>query len=521
MKRKLAMVMAMLLALTAAGCGGSASSGNAASAGGDGAEAAEAPAESGTSAKDTLVIATDVDVDTLHMSDWHTYIEDRVISQIYDKLMFMDFDGAHEPEPRIAESYEMSDDGLEYTFHLRDDVTFHDGSALTAEDVKFSLETYMDSEYQGSKVEGLSSVEATDEYTVVCHLDEPYAPFFLGVCQVNIGSKAYYEKSADDFANNPIGSGPYKFTGREKGSKVTLEAYEDYYRGAAAIKNVTYEVIPDQSTTAVALKTGEVDFAKVESTTLAQIAGDDKIQVEKIAKSSFVYVPMNLEQAHFDDVKVRQAVNYAINRENVVAVCYNDAAEINSNICSKDRFGYSDDQTQYTYDPEKAKELLDEAGLTTPYDLGTILVAERYSDLATVIQSDLAAVGLNATIDVKEFNAYLDDLTSGNFMITALEMTLEGDTQELGMALTTDYIGTANNARYSDAEMDQLFADAKSEPDTDAREEIFHKIFEKAQEEAIYAVLCNPLELYAHSASLDCQEIPYEGFYSIYNFSWK
>lgn len=522
MKRKLAMVLATVMALTMAGCGGgSASSGDATGGQESTAKAQEASTESSDSGKDTLVIATDVDVDTLHMSDWHTYIEDRIISQIYDKLMFMDFDGAHEPEPRIAESYEMSDDGLAYTFHLRDDATFHDGSPITADDVKFSLETYMNSDYQGSKVEGLDNVEVVDEHTVVCHLAEPYAPFFLGVCQVNIGSKAYYEKSADDFANNPIGSGPYKFTGREKGSKVTLEAYEDYYRGAAAIKNVTYEVIPDQSTTAVALKTGEVDFAKVESSTLAQLAGDNKIQVEEIAKSSFVYVPMNLEQAPFDDVKVRQAVNYAINRENVVAVCYNDAAEVNSNICSKDRFGYAEDQMQYTYDPEKAKELLAEAGITTPYDLGTILVAERYSDLATVVQGDLAAVGLNVTIDVKEFNAYLDDLTSGNFMITALEMTLEGDTQELGMALMTDYIGTANNARYSDAEMDQLFADAKAESDTDARAEIFHEIFEKAQNEAIYAVLCNPLELYAHNASLDCQGIPYEGFYSIYNFSWK
>ena len=230
---------------------------------------------------------------------------------------------------------------------------------------------------------------------------------------------------------------------------------------------------------------------------------------------------MNPEKAPFNDVKVRQAINYAINRENVVAVCYDDEAEVNSNICSKDRFGYSDDQMQYTYDPEKAKELLSEAGISTPYNLGTILVAEKYSNIATVLQSDLKAVGLEVTIDVKEFNAYIDDLTSGNYEITALEMTLDGDSQQLELAFTSDYIGTANNARYSDEEMNDLFNQARTEADTDARAEIFDRILTKAQDEAIYAVICNPLTLYAHSSSLDCKEFPYEGIYSIYNFNWK
>ena len=140
---------------------------------------------------------------------------------------------------------------------------------------------------------GLESVETPDDTTVICHLDAPYSPFLLGVCQVSIASKAYYEKSEDDFVNQPVGSGPYKYVGREKGSKVTLEAYDGYYRGEAAIKNVTFEVIPDQSTTAVALKTGEIDFATIESSTIAQLSGDDAIQVEEVGNSGFTYVSMN------------------------------------------------------------------------------------------------------------------------------------------------------------------------------------------------------------------------------------
>jgi peptide/nickel transport system substrate-binding protein len=230
---------------------------------------------------------------------------------------------------------------------------------------------------------------------------------------------------------------------------------------------------------------------------------------------------MNTEKAPFDNVLVRQAINYAINRENLVAVCYDGEAEVNSNICSKDRFGYSDDQFQYTYDPDKAKELLAEAGIETPYDLGELLVAEKYSNVATVLQADLAAVGLNVSIVTREFNAYIGELTSGSYDITALEMTLDGDTQNLEMAFTSDYIGTANNARYNDPDMDELFNETRTEADTDARAELFDQIFTKAQDEAIYAVICNPLTLFAYNADLQCPEFPFEGVYSIYDFSWQ
>lgn len=472
------------------------------------------------SAKTDLVIAVDADVDTLHPTDFSTTVELNVLDQIYDTLMYMNPDGTHDPEPRIAESYEVSEDGLDYTFHLRDDVTFHDGTPVTADDVVFSIELYKDSEYQGSQISMLSSVEATDENTVVCHLDTPYAPFLQGILSPFICSKAYYEADPDAFVTAPVGTGPYKYVSRATGSNLILEANEDYYRGAPEIKNVTFEVIPDTATKAIALQTGEINFAEIDSSVLAQLEANPDITVTEVPTSSFCYVSMNLEKEPFNNPLVRQAINYAIDRENLVAVCYDGEAEVNSNICAKSRSGYSDDQFQYTYDPEKAKALLEEAGITTPYDLGEILVAEKYSNLATVVQNDLKAVGLDVTISVKEFNAYIGDLTSGNYSITALNMTLEGDTQTLEMAFTTDYIGTANNARYSDPEMDELFNQTRSETDPDKRLELFDQIFTKAQDEAIYAVMCNPLTLYAYNAGLKCPEFPFEGNYYVYDFAW-
>ena len=470
--------------------------------------------------KSDIVVAVDADVDTLHPTDFSTTVELGVLNQIYDTLLYYSPDGTKDPEPRIAESYEISDDGLDYTFHLRDDVTFHDGTPVTADDVVFSIELYKASEYQGSQISMLSSVEATDEHTAVCHLDAPYSPFLQGICSPMIASKAYYESSEDDFVNNPIGTGPYKFVSRAKGSNIKLEANEDYYRGAPEIKEVTFEVIPDSSTKAIALQTGEVNFAEIDSATKPQLEANPAITIAEVPTSAFSYIAMNTEKEPFNDVKVRQAINYAIDRDNLVAVCYDGEAEVNSNICAKERFGYSDDQFQYTYDPEKAKELLAEAGIETPYDLGEILVAEKYSNLATVIQNDLKAVGLDVTISVKEFNSYISDLQNGSYGITALNMTLEGDTQTLEMAFTSDYIGIANNARYSDEEMDKLFEQARTETDNDKRAEIFNEIFTKAQDEAIYAVMCNPMTLYAYNSDLTCPEFVLEGNYYLYDFSW-
>ncbi|MDO5409977.1 MAG: ABC transporter substrate-binding protein, partial [Lachnospiraceae bacterium] len=502
--KTLAVVLAMGMALSLAACGGKKD---------DGAKSSKGTEE--------MVVAIDADIDTLHPANFSTTVELNILNQIYDTLMYMNPDETHEPEPRIAEKYEISKDGLEYTFHLRKDVTFHDGSKLTAADVKYSLEMYQASEYQGYEVDGLASVETPDDYTVVCHLEYPYSPFLLGVCNVHIASKSYSEKSAEDFANIPMGTGPYKYVKREKGSSISLEAYKDYYRGEAAIKKVNFEVVPNEATMAVALQSGEINFAGIQSSSIAQLEANKNITITRADTSAFAYVCMNLEKEPFKDAKVRQAVNYALNRDNIVQVCFDGEAEVNSNICAKTRMGYKDTQFQYTYDVEKAKKLLKEAGISTPYNLGEMLVAEKYSDLAAVIQSDLKAIGFETTIKVAEFNSYIGDLTSGNYTISALNMTLDGDTQSLEMAFDTDAIGMANNARYSDKEMDKLFAEAKTESDTDKRMALFDKAFSKAQEEAVYAVIGNPKELFAYNNSLNVPEIAFEGAYFIYDFSWK
>ena len=160
----------------------------------------------------------------------------------------------------------------------------------------------------------------------------------------------------DSFATNPIGSGAYKFVSRTTGSNIVLTANEDYYRGAPEIKDITFEVIPNTATKAISLQTGEVDFAEIifpycRSWKQTRPSPSQKFRLPVLLDDS-----MNTEKEPFNDVKVRQAINYAIDRDNLVAVCYDGKAEVNSNLCAKHRFGYSDDQPQYTYDPGKRQK---------------------------------------------------------------------------------------------------------------------------------------------------------------------
>ena len=470
--------------------------------------------------EESLTVALAADVDSLHPSDYSTNIESQILDQVYDTLLYMDMSGSKDPEPRLAETWDVSDDGMTYTFHLRKDATFHDGTPVTAQDVVFSLELYQNSNYQNGYVDGLDSAESTDDYTVICHMQHPYSPFLLGVSRVHIASQNYYETSPETFASQPMGSGPYCFVSREKGSKIILDAYAKYYRGEAAIKHVTFKIIPDATTKAIALQTGEVNFGVIDSSSILALKGNDRIDIERIQSSSFTYVSMNLEKAPYDNQLVRQAINYALDRQTITDICYDGEAEVNSNLCSKERLGYTEEQKKYDYDPEKAKELLKEAGITTPYDLGSMLVPERYSNIATVVQSQLHEVGLEVKIEVKEFNAYISDLTQGNYGITALNMTLEGDTQQMALALTTDYIGMANNARFSDPEIDELFEKSGESNDQEERKELYNEIFSRVQELAVYGAICNPYQLFAHNRELNCSQIGYEGFYYIYDFSW-
>ena len=473
-------------------------------------------------AKDTLTIAIDADYQTLHPANWTTTIEKRIVDQIYDTLIRKDFDNNDEIVGSIAESWEISDDACCYTFHLRDDVTFHDGTPLTAEDVVFSMDLCAASEAQSGNIDGYDHAEAVDEHTVNIYTVSPFSPFLNNLTQVIIASKSYYETAGEDaFAQEPIGCGPYKFVSHSEGDKVVLEAYEDYYLGEAAIKNVTFKVISDMSSMSIGLQSGGIDLAEIEAPIRSTLESADGITVETAEQTTFAFVAMNTEKEPYNNVKFRQAVNYALDRQSLIDTVMDGGAEENSNLLAKGRFGYSDDQFQYTYDVDKAKELLAECGYADGYDMGTMVVADQYKLLAQAVQEQLKAVGLNCELEILEFNAYLNKLGQGDYTVTCLQMCLDGDTQNVAMAVTKDYIGMANNARWYDDKVEAWFDEAVTTVDENARAALYNEVFSYIQEQAVYAVLYNPIMLYAHTDALSMHTLSLEGDYYIYYFSWN
>ncbi len=349
--------------------------------------------------------------------DWQNW---SVIKSIFDGLM--DYKpGTTELEPDLAESYTVSGDGLAYTFKLRDGVKFHNGRAMTSADVKYSFERAVNpatqspgggyfgmilgyDEVAGGKATTLSGIETPDDKTVIFKLSRPDATF-LHLMAINFGyivPKEEVEKAGADWGKKPVGTGAFKFVEWVPGQNIKLERNKDYFRaGVPYLDNVTFEFGQDPTVAVLRLKKGEVDivgdglppaqFTEV----MADPANKDLIAVGDQLHTG--YVTMNVTQPPFDNLKVRQAVNMAINKDRIVRLINNRAVPATQALPPA-MPGYNTANKGYAYDPEGAKKLLAEAGAG---EISTELYAMNVDPnprIAQSIQQDLAAVGIKAEI---------------------------------------------------------------------------------------------------------------------------
>ena len=347
--------------------------------------------------------------------DWQNW---SVIKSIFDGLM--DYKpGTTELEPDLAESYTVSDDGLTYTFKLRDGVTFHNGRVMTSADVKYSFERAVNPATQspgggyfgmiagyddvaGGKATALSGIETPDDKTVVFKLTRPDATF-LHLMAINFGyvvPKEEVEKAGADWGKQPVGTGAFKFTEWAPGQYIKLERNKDYFRaGVPYLDNVTFEFGQDPTVAVLRLKKGEIDIVGdgIPPAQFAEIMADPANK-DLIAEGNQLhtgYVTMNVTQAPFDNVKVRQAVNMAINKERIVRLINNRAAPA-SQALPPAMPGYNAENKGYA--PEGAKKLLAEAGAGEITTELYVMNVDPNPRIAQAIQQDLAAVGIKAEI---------------------------------------------------------------------------------------------------------------------------
>ena len=397
--------------------------------------------------------------------------------------------------PSLAESWSESDDGLTYEFRLRQGVTFHNGDPLTAEDVKFSLERYSGVGAALFK-EKLKAVEVVEAHRVRVHLQEPWPDFmtYLGTPATGLAwvvPKKYIEQVGDDgFKKHPIGAGPYKFVSQKQGIELVLEAYEGYWRKTPHIKTLIMRNVPEDSTRLAMLKTGEADIAYAMMGAMAEeVKRDTKLQLAHSEGQGVFFIYFNEQgdpKSPWHDLRVRQALNYAIDRQALSEQQTLGVSPPTANIVAR-ALEFALPIEAYPYNPQKAKQLLKEAGYPKGFDAGEIASGPPYHALAEGVANYLQAVGIRIKVRPMERAALITALKEKRL----LGLT-SGGSGTLGNAATRlepYVVSWGEFARISYPDIDALFKQQSVERDRKKREALLHQIQRLMHERAMYAPL--------------------------------
>ena len=380
------------------------------------------------------------------------------------EVMFNVFEGLMKPTPdgdltpAIAESYEVSEDRMTYTFHLREGVQFHNGKTVTAEDVVYSIQRCAAATETGIvQVEAFSviqDIKTPDDKTVAITISEPSNEFISYMTTAVL--PADYDKQDTD----PVGTGPFKFVSRTAQDSVVLEKFNEYWGTPAQLDKVTLKIMENADSLMMSLQSGAIDLcAHLTSTQVAQLEKDFNVAEGTMNLVQAMY--LNNAVAPFDDVRVRQALCYAVDKQEIIDLAFDGyGSPIGSSMYPA--FGkYFDDSltNYYTKDVEKAKALLAEAGYPDGFDM-TITVPSNYKphmDTAEVLVQQLAQIGVNATIEPIEWESWVSDVYAGRqFQSTVVGVDASTMTaRALLERFTSDY--GKNFINYNNAEYDALF----------------------------------------------------------------
>jgi peptide/nickel transport system substrate-binding protein len=452
----------------------------------------------------------------------------KVADNIYDTLVrFQEESTALEPS--LATFWEVSEDRLTWTFRLRSGVMFHDGSPFNADAVVFSLARQFKADHPFHKVEGayqywnsmsmsdiVKDVRKVDDLTVEIELYRPSAPFLsnLGMNFCAIVSPTAVRKWGDDFARNPIGTGPFKFAQWIKDDRVVLEKNADYWDGAPTLERIVFRSIPENSVRLIALSQGAIHgMDNLVPDFVANISADPKMQLLKQPGMNVGYLAMNLDKQPFDVRKVRRAVNHAINKKAMTDNLYQGLAEPAVNPIPPTMWSYHEGIVGYHYDPKLARRLLAEAGYPNGFKttLWAMPVPRPYMPqplkIAQAIQADLAAVAIDAEIVTFEWGTYLDKVQRGQHDMALLGWTGDNGDPDNFLYVLLDKSATvfpANNiAFYRSEELHKILVDAQIEIDTDLRTGLYRRAQEIIHEDAPWVPLVHAAQTAAFSSRVN------------------
>lgn len=487
-------------------------------------ESSDAEVESAEGATQELVYASTSDAKGLSPIDTNDSVSSNVIVQVYEPLFELNPE-TMEPEPLLAESYENPDENT-WIVHLKEGITFHDGTPLNAEAVKYTFEQIKDPERaapRASLLAPISSIEVQDEYTVVLKTDQPYGPMLAALSHSNASIVSPTADQEGDINRNPVGTGPFVFEEWVEGDSVKLSRNEDYWREPAALESVTLKIVPEYSTAISMLETGEVDFLDgIPSDHLSRLESMDSVEVDVAEGTRVSYMTFNMDKAPYNELEFRQAVSHAVDQETYVEQL-NGLGVYNESLIGPSVFGYNEEIQDYAYeyDPEKATDIIEENGYgEQPI---TLLVANRenYLKMAEIVQQQLTDVGLTVELETMEWASFVDTARAGDYEMTFLgwaNSTADGSELFYPNLHSTNIDGS-NYTRYSNPEFNQLVEESRATVDQEVRKEKLHAANVLAIQDAPWVVMEHGSVTAAYDESVSGLQVDPTGQWSLYGVS--
>lgn len=423
--------------------------------------------------------------------------------KVYETLVAFDRD--RKIVPLLAKSWEQKDE-LTWTFTLNEGIKFHDGEDFNAEAVKATFNRILDpatGSPQRDKLSMISEVVVDDTYVVTLKLKNPYAPLLsiLASQEGSIISPKAITGSADQLATNPVGTGPFIFESWKSGQAITLNTNKDYWGTVPKIDKVTFKIVPEDSTRLAMIESGEAHIAdQVPVTDIARIENSSTMNLFRTEGLAVEFIGFNVKDSLLSNVKVRQAISYAVDREAIISGIYNNVGTLANSAMSPKVIGYSSETKAYDYDVVKAKQLLKEAGIKEGTKI-KLLTSDRKEriNMAEVVQSQLKGIGLDVEIQVMEYGAFISEITKEQHQIFISgwgNATGDADYNQYNLFHTASMGAPGNHFYYSNPEIDKLIEEGRTESDQATRNDIYKKAMQLELDEAVYI----PVRNYEHLA---------------------
>ena len=430
-----------------------------------------------------------------------------VETQLFSMLVDSHGGNSAEITPDIATSWDISEDGLTYTFHLRDDVYFHNGKLLTADDVVYTFNRVMQEPYTSYLAVMIDSVEAVDDTTFVAHLKYPFADFLTTIGGIYFGIVTEEAiTGTENFMYAPVGTGPYKLDGDYIPGQSFRFVYNDSYYGQEPdIKQINFIIQPDTNTAVISLQNHEVDFVPALTVNdIETIETDENLKLYTAPSYTIHYICFNKNNAPFDNKAVREAINYAVNKQDILDGAVNGIGSIANSPLNELHLGYNPDIPFNEYDLEKAKAKMAEAGYPDGFSCNLMVNSNNAISMkiSQILQNELAEIGINVTVNQLEKATWSDNLNKSNFEM-ALGTLNWADSNNMVTYLYHSE-GTFNYDRvYADPEMDQMILEASQSLDSNERETLYNKIVEKGHEDLPIICLLFPNEIVGANKNIE------------------